>query len=255
MNSNYFTYILIREGASSVELEKKLQAIGRMYYAKPAMDSGYPNIEEELKKLSFTLEPLEDIYLNKLGMHPDGLTHGDTRFTKLSGAVAIFILLIACINFINLSTAKSANRAKEVGLRKVVGSYRSNLVNQFLSESILYSLLSFYSGTDPRGNSLPVVYLTCWKATGVPMAGMVAVSDHIWWCIGCRCDRRCLSIFLFVVVQAGSGVKRKSCARKQAIQYKKYFGRLSVYNVHHFDHRYIRYPSSDAAYPRGKSRV
>lgn len=144
--SNYFTYILIRDGASPVELEKKLQAMGKMYYVKPAMDAGMPNIEEELKKLSFTLEPLEDIYLNKLGIHPDGLAHGDQRFTALSGAVAIFILLIACINFINLSTAKSANRAKEVGLRKVVGSYRSNLINQFLSESILYSLFSFLLG-------------------------------------------------------------------------------------------------------------
>jgi putative ABC transport system permease protein len=64
----------------------------------------------------------------------------------LFGAIALFILLIACINFINLSTAKSANRAKEVGLRKVVGSHRSSLVKQFLTESMLYSVLSFALG-------------------------------------------------------------------------------------------------------------
>jgi putative ABC transport system permease protein len=62
------------------------------------------------------------------------------------GAVAAFILIIACINFINLSTAKSANRAKEVGIRKVVGSFRSSLVKQFLTESMLFSFLSFALG-------------------------------------------------------------------------------------------------------------
>jgi putative ABC transport system permease protein len=65
------------------------------------------------------------------------------RFIWLFGAVACFILLIAGINFINLSTAKSANRAKEVGLRKVIGSGRASLVRQFLTESVLYSVCSF----------------------------------------------------------------------------------------------------------------
>jgi len=60
--------------------------------------------------------------------------------------IAFFILIIACINFVNLATAKSANRAKEVGLRKVVGSYRSSLIKQFLTESLLYSCLSFVIG-------------------------------------------------------------------------------------------------------------
>jgi putative ABC transport system permease protein len=59
------------------------------------------------------------------------------------GGIAVFILALACINFVNLSTAKSANRAKEVGLRKVVGSHRSALIQQFLSESVLYSVVSF----------------------------------------------------------------------------------------------------------------
>src|SRR5690606_25723935 len=64
-------------------------------------------------------------------------------YVYLFSAVALFILAIACINFMNLSTARSANRAKEVGVRKVMGSYRSHLVRQFLSESILLSFLSF----------------------------------------------------------------------------------------------------------------
>ncbi|MFT4022254.1 MAG: FtsX-like permease family protein [Flavihumibacter sp.] len=75
-------------------------------------------------------------------MH-DSVSHGDIRFVWLFGAVALFILLLACVNFINLSTAKSANRAREVGLRKVIGSLRSSLIGQFLTESVFMSVLSF----------------------------------------------------------------------------------------------------------------
>jgi putative ABC transport system permease protein len=88
------------------------------------------------------MQNVKDINLKSYDIH-DGMSHGDIRFVWLFGAVAGFILLIACINFINLSTAKSANRAKEVGLRKVVGSQRSGLINQFLAESLIYSFISF----------------------------------------------------------------------------------------------------------------
>jgi putative ABC transport system permease protein len=68
---------------------------------------------------------------------------GDIQYVWLFGAVAVFVLIIASINFINLSTAKSANRAKEVGIRKVMGSVRKQLVAQFLTESVMLSLLAF----------------------------------------------------------------------------------------------------------------
>jgi putative ABC transport system permease protein len=88
------------------------------------------------------LQPVRDIHLYSAGVY-DIIPHGDIRYIWIFGGIAVFILIIACINFINLSTAKSANRAKEVGLRKVVGSYKSALVKQFLCESVLYSLISF----------------------------------------------------------------------------------------------------------------
>jgi putative ABC transport system permease protein len=145
LQSNYPTYVLLHEGADPVALQKKLSGLGVKYYLPRLLDIGYPNAKEEIKNLSYILQPVRHIYLNELEVG-DGLNHGDIKFIWLSGAIAIFILLIACINFINLSTAKSANRAKEVGLRKVVGSYRNNLIGQFLSESLLFSVLSFVFG-------------------------------------------------------------------------------------------------------------
>ena len=146
LQTNYPTYILVQPGTDARELGKKLsQTIGEKYYRPRLAEVGYPNLDDALKNLSYELQPVTDIYLNKVGVG-DGLNHGDIQFVWLSGAVAAFILLLACINFVNLSTAKSANRAKEVGLRKVVGSFKSSLVNQFLTESVIYSFFSFLAG-------------------------------------------------------------------------------------------------------------
>jgi putative ABC transport system permease protein len=116
------------------------------YYLPFLKKEGVPNPEELVKKASLSLQPISDIHL-KSGDIRDGLSHGDIRFVWIFGAVATFILFIACINFINLSTAKSAHRAKEVGIRKVVGSFRSSLIKQFLTESLLFSFLSFALGS------------------------------------------------------------------------------------------------------------
>ena len=147
LQQNYPTYVLVKEGTDPESLAAKLQSINTKYYLPRLLEFGYPNAKELIEggKVRYKLQPIDDIYLNTMGAD-DGLNHGDIRFTWLSGAVAAFILIIACINFVNLSTAKSANRAKEVGLRKVVGSFRSNLVNQFLTESLLYSVFSFLLG-------------------------------------------------------------------------------------------------------------
>jgi putative ABC transport system permease protein len=104
-----------------------------------------------------------------------GFPHSDIRFIWLFGAIAVFILLIACINFINLSTAKSANRAKEVGLRKVLGSYRSSLVTQFLTESILYSGVSFILGLLIAWGALPAFNKLAAKSLTMPW--------EQWWLV------------------------------------------------------------------------
>ncbi|MGO8056341.1 ABC transporter permease, partial [Rhizobium leguminosarum] len=68
--------------------------------------------------------------------------NGNIQYVYIFTGIAILILLIACVNFMNLSTARSANRAKEVGVRKVLGSLKKNLVNQFLTESLLVSFIA-----------------------------------------------------------------------------------------------------------------
>ena len=143
--TNYPTYILLREGVDKVQLEKKLLSIINKYLLPHWIKGGMPNAEEVAKSAWFILQPVKDIYLRSEGI-ADPVSHGDVRFVWLFGAIAAFILVIACINFINLSTAKSANRAKEVGLRKTVGSNRSNIITQFLTESLLFSFISFGLG-------------------------------------------------------------------------------------------------------------
>ncbi len=92
-------------------------------------------------KVEYFLQPLTQIHLNsKLGYDMD---NDNIAYIYAFSIIAIFVLFIACINFMNLSTARSASRAKEVGVRKALGAHRSDLVHQFFSESFLLSFVSF----------------------------------------------------------------------------------------------------------------
>ncbi|WP_228236567.1 ABC transporter permease [Allomuricauda sp. M10] len=146
-NNNYFTYLLVDDKTDIASLEKKMGAILREYVI-PAYMKRMRSAEfmEVYKTMEYKLQPVSDIHLKSDIKMGDGLRHGDIRFVWLFAAIAIFVLLLAVINFINLSTAKSANRAKEVGLKKTVGAFRGNLVSQFLTESVIYSFLSFAIG-------------------------------------------------------------------------------------------------------------
>jgi putative ABC transport system permease protein len=140
--TNYPTYVLLRPGTDPRAFQKKLGLVTEKYLLPMLKEIRRANAEEMAKNFSMDVQPIADIHLYSIGIQ-DGLSHSDIRFVWLFGAIAGFIMLIACINFINLSTAKSANRAKEVGLRKTVGSHRSHIIYQFLAESLLFSLVSF----------------------------------------------------------------------------------------------------------------
>ena len=143
---NYPTYVLLKAGADPKDLGQKMTAdMVKSYFLPSIKKGGAKNPEQEAAKIRMVLQPVTDINLYSYDVR-DGLSHGDIRFVWLFGGVAAFILIIACINFVNLATAKSANRAKEVGLRKVIGSHRNGLIQQFLTESMLYSCPSFIVG-------------------------------------------------------------------------------------------------------------
>lgn len=138
---NYTVYVKLKDGVNVADVEEKLVRIRDKYTAAYMREIGDLHVNDFVKYQFFKLQPVGDIYLHP-EVNSDG-PHGDVKYTWMFGAIALVILILACINFINLSTAKSANRAKEVGLRKVVGSFRKSLIVQFLTESVAYSAISF----------------------------------------------------------------------------------------------------------------
>ncbi len=99
----------------------------------------FAKLEQTGNYFRFSLIPLLKIHLESNTKYDMG-SKGDIKIVYIFSAIAIFILLIACVNFMNLSTARSANRAKEVGVRKVLGSPRKYLIAQFLTESVMVTL-------------------------------------------------------------------------------------------------------------------
>lgn len=142
MAQNYDTYVLLKPGVDAERLQDKLVGVFSEYWLPQMEGSGQKDAQSIIKRVSYELQPVPDIHLKSYDIH-DSLSHGDMRFVRLFAAVGIFILLLAGINFVNLSTARSAGRAKEVGLRKVVGSQRGSLIRQFLLESLVLSWVSF----------------------------------------------------------------------------------------------------------------
>jgi len=140
-----FTYILLRENASIDELESKLPEFSGKCMApiiEKIMAVPYEEFLESGNFIGFMTQPLRDIHLrSKWGNELE--PQGSFNTVIIFSAIAMLILIVACINFINLTTAQSTKRANEVGVRKVVGSSRAQLVRQFLSESIFLSFLSF----------------------------------------------------------------------------------------------------------------
>ena len=132
------TYVLLKPGADVNLFEKKLQTLIDKYITPEAADilrSGEGN------RIAYSLQQLYDIHFDTSyqGEFEAGL---DKSYVYILAAIAVFVLVIASVNFINLSTARSSTRAKEVGMRKVMGSLRVYLVRQFLTESIVLSFLA-----------------------------------------------------------------------------------------------------------------
>jgi putative ABC transport system permease protein len=127
---SYHTYVLLEEHADPISLENKLPA----FLAK--------NYKEDARQ-TLRLQPVEDVHLyTRANFELEPGT--DIHNVYLLSAIGLFVLLIACFNYMNLSTARATTRAKEIGMRKVIGARRAQLMRQFLGESVLFSLIALF---------------------------------------------------------------------------------------------------------------
>ncbi len=145
-NFNFYTYLLLDEHATSsptalTKLSQRIIKIHRQHLPE--------------SKIDFQLQPFTDIHLRS-DLQIDLPGNGNIQYVNIFFIVAIFILAVACINFMNLATARSARRAKEVGLRKVVGAERHQIMLQFLGESLVISFISLLIAIGIVASILPV---------------------------------------------------------------------------------------------------
>jgi len=144
VSNAYYTYILAQPGTTRAEVQKDVDEIVKLHIY-PALQGMFRVSGADLEKAGnhfrCRIFPLADVHLhsNKSG---ELEANSNIQYVYIFSFIAVLILLIACVNFMNLSTARSANRAREVGIRKVAGSTKGHLILQFLTESILLSLFS-----------------------------------------------------------------------------------------------------------------
>jgi putative ABC transport system permease protein len=145
LSHNFQTYIVLKEGANPADFKRIFREVQTKYVLPEARAFMPVKSMEEFEStgnyLRYSLMPITDIHLRS-DRFPELGVNGNEQNVFIFSAVAFFILLIACINFMNLSTARSSNRAKEVGIRKVLGTEKSTLISQFLTESIMVSFIS-----------------------------------------------------------------------------------------------------------------
>jgi len=167
LSHNFQTYVLLKKGVDYKAFDRNFDQVIDKYVmpqAKQFMQiTSIDDFKKAGNKLEYHLMPLLDIHLHS-ARFPELGVNGNAQYVYIFSAVAIFILLIACINFMNLSTARSASRAKEVGIRKVLGTEKRFLISQFLTESTMLAMIG-----------LGIAILICWAA--LPYFNNVAAKD------------------------------------------------------------------------------
>lgn len=149
MESNYYTYVLLKPGADWQQLEKKFPPMLAKYMGpqiEKVMGVSLSQFLSNGNSFGFGLQPLTSIHLHS-ATNNELEPGGNATYVYIFSGIAIFMLIVACINFINLSTASASKRAKEVGVRKVIGSGKLQLITQFLAESMLIALLAVAGAT------------------------------------------------------------------------------------------------------------
>jgi putative ABC transport system permease protein len=146
ISNNFPTYFVLKEGISGEDFETKLQLIVEKYVA-PQLETVFGATLDEMEasggSIKYFITPLTDIHLRS-HLRFEHEPNSDIAYVYIFTVVAFAILLIACVNFVNLATARSASRAKEVGVRKTVGSNQGQLIRQFLAETIVLAFLATF---------------------------------------------------------------------------------------------------------------
>ncbi len=132
-NDDYYTYILLKNAADAPAVENKMANIMDKYNAKQNKELGFTGVH--------FLQPVKSIHLHS-DLRAEIAPNGNITSLRIFIGIAIFLLIVTCINYINLTTATSFKRAKEIGMRKITGAAFSQLVAQFLSESVLISVIA-----------------------------------------------------------------------------------------------------------------
>ncbi|WP_299287214.1 ABC transporter permease [uncultured Mucilaginibacter sp.] len=171
LNNSFVTYLLVRPGTSQQSIDNYLKDAAKKYVEPQVQTFFHSNFNDLAKKgdfLRYQTIPLTRIHLYS-DLTNEAEPSGNIQYVYIFIVVAVFILLLACVNFMNLSTARSAGRSKEVGVRKVLGSDKATLVTQFLTESVLTGLLAMVIALFIAMLFLPYFNQLAGKETGLSL--------------------------------------------------------------------------------------
>jgi putative ABC transport system permease protein len=146
VNNDYYTYILLKNGSNPALVQKKIDKVVSKYsipLIEQILQAPWSELIDKGLRYGYTMQPLTDIHL-KSNLENEFEPNNDIIYIYIFSIIAIGILIIACFNYMNLSTARYSGRAKEVGIRKTIGADFKDLVIQFLSESIILATLSVF---------------------------------------------------------------------------------------------------------------
>lgn len=160
-----YTYVELRGGTDPKAIEEEMPALVERYAAgqiQARSGISYKEYIEAGNGYNYFLQPIRDIHLHS-NLTNEIKPNGNITYVYILIAIALFLIVIACINFMNLSTARSASRAREVGIRKIVGSLRSSIIRNFLLESLLLSFVSMLAAVGLVKLILPLFNLLVGK--------------------------------------------------------------------------------------------
>ena len=182
--SGFLTFVLVREGASAADLEEKLVPFRKKYYP----EEFEANFLSTFGKARYQLQALEDMHLSR-DVTGGIVVASNPTYSYILAGIAFVVLLIACINFMTLAIGRSASRAREIGVRKVVGALKTQLIGQFWGEALLLSAVALVLGLGLASAFLPVFNELSGKSLGIELAsdagtllalvGMVLVSGLV----------------------------------------------------------------------------